>query len=96
MARDEPQREVIVFTHHAPTIRGTGDSKFEGGPTSSAFSTELTGEICWTGGNVKLWAFGHTHWSCDFERNGVRVYSNQRGYNEGSEGYDPGKVVELY
>jgi hypothetical protein len=96
IARDEPEREVIVFTHHAPTIRGTAEPKYEGGATNSAFSTELTGETCWTSGKVKLWAFGHTHWSCDFERNGVRVYSNPRGYgNEGSENYDSGKVVEL-
>lgn len=84
-----------MFTHHAPTKDGTGDPRFNDGPTNSAFATELTDEAFWGGGKIKLWAFGHTHWCCDFERKGVRVYANQRGYGEGREEYDPGKVVHL-
>ncbi|KZT11876.1 Ser/Thr protein phosphatase protein [Laetiporus sulphureus 93-53] len=95
IASSDPERKIIVFTHHAPTISGTSDPKFEGQPMSSAFSTELTGEVCWNASAMKLWAFGHTHWSCDFERNGIRVYSNQRGYGKGGEGYDPSKVVMI-
>lgn len=95
IASDERDREIVIFTHHAPTKDGTGHPKFDNGITNSAFATELTNEPCWTSGKVKLWAFGHTHWCCDFVRNGVRVYSNQRGYNEGGELYDPGKIVEL-
>ncbi|EEB97005.1 hypothetical protein MPER_03764 [Moniliophthora perniciosa FA553] len=41
----EPQRRVIVLTHHSPTIDGTGDSKFLGGPTNSAFATELSEDM---------------------------------------------------
>lgn len=96
IATEEPQREIVVFTHHAPTIQGSSDPKYEGHPTNSAFATELTRESCWTSGKVKLWAFGHTHWSCDFERGGVRVYSNQRGYQEGAGGYSPGRVLDLH
>ncbi|KAA1478524.1 Ser/Thr protein phosphatase superfamily protein [Dentipellis sp. KUC8613] len=97
IAQDEPQRKVIVFTHHAPTIEGTTDPKFSGTnhPTNSAFATELTKETCWTAGNVTLWACGHTHWCCDLVRSGVRVVSNQRGYRDGGEGYDPTKVLVL-
>jgi hypothetical protein len=91
----EPDREIVVLTHHAPTLAGTGHPKFEGHPTSSAFATELTGEVMWTSGRVKMWAFGHTHWVCDFQRDGVRVYSNQRGYAEGGDNYDPAKYVDL-
>ena len=91
----EPERVIVVFTHHAPSISGTGDPKFDGVLTSSAFATELTEEVVWTSGNVKVWAFGHTHWGCDFERNGVRVYSNQRGRGEGRDDFDPTKTVIL-
>jgi hypothetical protein len=42
-----------------------------------------------------MWAFGHTHWECDFERVRVRVLSNQRGYGEGRDDYDPRKTVVL-
>ncbi|CCM00741.1 uncharacterized protein FIBRA_02781 [Fibroporia radiculosa] len=95
ISQAEPARKIVVFTHHAPTLSGTGDPKYEGQPTNSAFATELTGEPCWTTGNVVLWAFGHTHWSCDFERAGVRVYSNQRGYGEGGPGYSADKTIDL-
>ncbi|KAH0581699.1 hypothetical protein J132_00641 [Termitomyces sp. J132] len=95
IARDEPERRIVVFTHHAPTKDGTGDPKFNDGPTNSAFVTELTGEECWESGKIKLWAFGHTHWCCDFHKQGTRVYANQRGYGEGRDDYDGGKVIEL-
>jgi len=87
-------RRVAVFTHHAPTVEATGDPKFLGGPTNSAFATELTGTRCW-GSPVMLWAFGHTHWNCDFERQGVRVFSNQRGYGQAGKDFDASKVVLL-
>lgn len=92
--RDEPHRRVVVLTHHAPTIEGTGDPKHIGGPTNSAFATELTELPCW-GSPVHMWAFGHTHWCCDFERKGVRVYANQRGYGTGATDFDPSKAVLL-
>ncbi|GBE87486.1 Ser/Thr protein phosphatase protein [Sparassis latifolia] len=95
IALDEPERAIVVFTHHAPTIEGTGDPKYIGQPTNSAFATELSGEDVWTRECVKLWAFGHTHWSCDFERADIRVYSNQRGYAQGGSHYDPSKVVDI-
>lgn len=74
-----PEMEVVIFTHYAPTVDGTGDPKYAGGPTTSAFATELTGNAIWAK-PAKAWAFGHTHWSCQFERLGVEVISNQRGY----------------
>lgn len=85
---------MVVFTHHAPTVEGTGDPKFLGGPTNSAFATELTKLSLW-GSPVLLWAFGHTHWSCDFEREGVRVVSNQRGYGQGSIGFNERKTISI-
>jgi hypothetical protein len=30
--------------------------------------------------NVIAWVSGDTHWSYDFEKNGVRLISNQLGY----------------
>ncbi|KXN81053.1 hypothetical protein AN958_06175 [Leucoagaricus sp. SymC.cos] len=92
--KKEPHREIIILTHHAPTMEGTSDPRFEAGPLSSAFATELVKEPCW-GRRVKVWAFGHTHWNCDFVKEGVRVYSNQRGYKEGEPGYHSSKVLEF-
>ena len=57
ISQEEPQRQVVVFTHHAPTKEGTGDPKFNNGPTNSTFATELTGEVFWESRKIKLWAF---------------------------------------
>jgi hypothetical protein len=90
----DSSRKIVVFTHHAPTVEGTSDPKWIGGLTNSAFAIELT-EAPWWGLPVTLWAFGHTHWSCDFERNGTRVVSNQRGYGHGSDSFDVKKVISI-
>lgn len=79
LAKNEPGRRVMVFSHHAPTIEDTSAPQYVGSKSSSGFATELTSEPCWTSGNVVLWAFGHTHFPCEFVREGVKVYSNARG-----------------
>ena len=95
IAKAEPERKVVIFTHHAPTVMDTGDPKYLGQPTNSAFATEMTLQKCWASGTVVMWAFGHTHWCCDFVRDGIRVYSNQRGYGDGGLGYKVSKIVEV-
>ncbi|KAI1091133.1 Ser/Thr protein phosphatase superfamily [Rostrohypoxylon terebratum] len=92
-------RKVLVLTHHSPTLdeRAT-DPKHSKSPIQSGFATDLSGEPCWLSGIVKVWAFGHTHFNCDFEdeKTGKRVISNQRGYyfNQ-SRGFLESKVIVL-
>ena len=69
---------------------------------TSAFSTELSGEACFRSGKVKVWAFGHTHYTCDFamEREDgagpLRLVTNQRGYYFAqAKGFDVDKVLSL-
>ncbi|RPD82456.1 Ser/Thr protein phosphatase protein [Lentinus tigrinus ALCF2SS1-7] len=94
IAHDEPHRKLIVMTHHAPTVDDTSNPMYRGGQMGSAFSTELSQTEWWP--HIKVWMFGHTHWPCDFERNGVRVLSNPKGYRTaGDDGYDPEMVVEV-
>ncbi|KAI0639503.1 Ser/Thr protein phosphatase protein [Trametes polyzona] len=94
IAAHEPHRKIVVMTHHAPTVQGTSNPLYDGSPIGSAFSTELVGGPCWKP-QVKVWAFGHTHWACDFEREGIRVVSNPKGYKGGGTGFDPEKVVVI-
>ncbi|EIW64566.1 Ser/Thr protein phosphatase protein [Trametes versicolor FP-101664 SS1] len=95
ISAEEPHRRIVVMTHHAPTVEGTSNPQYQDSPLTSAFSTELVGGPCWKG-KVKVWAFGHTHWACDFEREGVRVVSNPKGYGRGVDrGFVPEKVVEV-
>ncbi|KAJ5360688.1 hypothetical protein N7517_009879 [Penicillium concentricum] len=47
----------------------------------SALRVHSTLRICgvsWDG--VKIWVFGHTHYTTEFKERGISVVSNQRGY----------------
>ncbi|KAK8228422.1 Ser/Thr protein phosphatase [Phyllosticta capitalensis] len=75
---------LLVATHHAPCLQLTSSPRHVGSPWTSAFATDLLGSAvaastaCW--GAVRVWVFGHTHYSTTFKVNGTRVVSNQRGY----------------
>ncbi|KAG4430176.1 hypothetical protein IFR05_014335 [Cadophora sp. M221] len=71
-------RSILVVTHHAPSMKGTSSPANVSNPWSSAFATDLLEDTSW--GGVKAWVFGHTHFTTQFERNGITVISNQRGY----------------
>ncbi|TEY84019.1 hypothetical protein BOTCAL_0023g00400 [Botryotinia calthae] len=79
-AEGESERKILVITHHAPTVVGTSSPKNANNPWGSAFATELLGDSSMNWVGVKAWVFGHTHFTTDFEKNGIRVLSNQRGY----------------
>ncbi|KAK6338108.1 hypothetical protein TWF696_001579 [Orbilia brochopaga] len=84
IAESEPDRRILVATHHAPSFRKTSAPQHEDSSLNSAFCTGILEGGAWRGWKgkemVKAWVFGHTHWCCDFIINGVRVVSNQRGY----------------
>ncbi|KAJ9287203.1 hypothetical protein DTO021C3_5121 [Paecilomyces variotii] len=83
ISRFEPQRKIVVFTHYCPSTHETViDPRHRNSRISSGFMTDLKMEQCWQRNTVKLWAFGHTHFNCDFQdaETGKRVVSNQRGY----------------
>lgn len=100
IVRSNPQQKIMVFTHHSPV---GGDSRatdpvHANSSISSAFATDLTGEVCWETAQVCLWAFGHTHYNCDFvdERTEKRIVANQRGYYFAqAKEFDPAKVIGL-
>ncbi|KAH6662844.1 ser/Thr protein phosphatase-like protein superfamily, partial [Halenospora varia] len=74
----EERKQILVVTHHAPSMQETARPEQVNNPWSSAFATDILKEGEWE--NVKLWVFGHTHFSTEFEKFGVKVVSNQRGY----------------
>lgn len=99
ISRLEPDRKVVVFTHYCPLVHdNVVDPKHGHTKISSGFMTDLSSERCWNREVVKLWAFGHTHFNCDFRdvETGTRVVSNQRGYYfSQAQGFDIAKVVEV-
>jgi len=99
LEKEEPARQVVVMTHYAPTDDARAiDPKHKSSPLSSGFMTDLSQELCFASERVAVWAFGHTHFNCDFEHetHQTRLVTNQRGYYFAqSKGFDPGKTVEL-
>ena len=97
----EPERTVVIFTHHSPTLLPMAtDPRHKNDPaqTNSAFATDLSREICWTSTQVKLWAFGHTHFNCDFEdpHTKKKIFTNQKGYRrEENITFDATKLVQV-
>lgn len=90
-------RKVVVFTHFSPTTDGQAvDPQHSNSAIKSAFSTNLRVNSLWNE-TICVWAFGHTHYNCDFEDNqGKRLYTNQRGYYfSQSAGFNASKVVEI-
>jgi len=81
----EPQRSVVVFTHHSPTLLEDANNPrhlIDAADVRSGFVTDLSAEMCWRSEAVELWAFGHTHFNCDFldPMTKKRVFANQPGY----------------
>ena len=93
------RKNVVVLTHYSPTLdQRAVDPRHRDSPIQAGFASDLSGEPCWSSGSVKVWAFGHTHFNCDFvdEETGKRVVANQRGYYFGqSGGFVPDKIVEI-
>jgi len=72
------RRRLLIATHHAPCVEGTARPDQVHNAWSSAFATDLVDQQGWQG--VDTWAFGHTHYSAQFTRNGIKLVANQRGY----------------
>ena len=84
ISKEQPDRRIVVLTHHCPTVDPRAvDPCCANSPLAAGFATDLRGRECWENRNVALWAFGRTHYNCNFtdERTEKQVYANQRGYH---------------
>ncbi|KND87545.1 Uncharacterized protein TOPH_07816 [Tolypocladium ophioglossoides CBS 100239] len=94
---------IMIFTHWSPSQDArAAEPRHAGSPITSGFSTDLSDEACFKSNRVKFWAFGHTHYNCDFSvdrgdgAGPLRLLANQRGYSFAqAEGYDGEKTVEV-
>ena len=74
--QESPDRRIVILTHYSPTVDPrTRNPKYAGSTVDSGFMTDLSEEVCWKSTEVKLRAFGHTHYNCDYvdETSGKRV-----------------------
>ncbi|KAK6508400.1 hypothetical protein TWF506_010493 [Arthrobotrys conoides] len=94
---EEPNRKIIILTHYCPTFDAS-EPMHMNSPIKSGFITDMTQEEFWKSENVKVWAFGHTHYNYDIveEDTGKRIIANQRGYYfRLANGFDPEKIIEV-
>jgi predicted phosphodiesterase len=82
---------TVVVTHNAPSIQSV-QVEYQDDDLAPAFVTNLEHMM---GERVALWVHGHTHYSVDYESNGTRVLSNQRGYPDESVAFEPELVIEV-
>jgi Calcineurin-like phosphoesterase len=99
ISQTEPGRKIVIMSHHNPVFGGPANNpKYAKSLYTSGFSTDLSTQECWMNSRVKLWAFGHTHYNCDYkdENTGKRVMTNQRGYYFAqAPGFNVEKVVTI-
>lgn len=101
IARDEPQRSVVVLTHYSPTAGPEANDPEhvqDSRGVRSAFVTDLQEEPCWMSPLVKVWGFGHTHYNSGFidGETGKLIVANQRGYGrEDISNFDGDKTIEI-
>jgi hypothetical protein len=94
--------KIVVFTHWSPTRDPRGsDPRHSNSPITPGFATDLSDQPCFNSKSVSLWAFGHTHFNCDFlaerrDATPLRFVTNQRGYYfSQAKGFDAERIVEL-
>lgn len=102
---DPGVERIVVLSHWSPTTDARAvEPRHAGSPVGCAFATDMSGEACFRSGKVVVWAFGHTHYNCDFvvEREGgagaapLRLVTNQRGYYFAqAPGFDGEKTIEV-
>jgi len=93
---NEPHRQVIVLTHHSPTMDSrANDPRHAGSTVKSGFVTDLSQERCWNSKQVKLWCFGHTHYSFSYreEVTDKLVVANQNKHFRSGETKSYSKTV---
>lgn len=77
--KEDPKRRILVITHHAPALINSSRPEFEEGEDTSwsGFKNDILGGEGVPGLQAgDVWAFGHTHWGCDFYQDDVRCIQN--------------------
>ena len=77
-ATAEPNKQTVIITHHAPSLRGL-DGRFAGNGLDTAYASSLDKQIE-TFQNVPVWVHGHTHIAKSYRVGNTAVRSNALGF----------------
>lgn len=75
---DNPDKTIIVATHHAPTYKGI-NPEHSGSALNPGYATHLE-EFIRARPNIRVWIHGHTHIQKEFKIGRCHLHSNARGY----------------
>ncbi|KAH8706117.1 hypothetical protein GQ44DRAFT_716310 [Phaeosphaeriaceae sp. PMI808] len=70
-------RNIIIVTSFAPDLKDALEPWQIDAPWATAYGTDMLTRSNWTG--VKIWLSGTTGRTCELEKGGVTMVSNQRG-----------------
>ena len=95
VARQYPDKQVVVITHHAPSLRSV-DEQYVNSALTAAFACNLEDFIV-AHPNIKLWCHGHVHTFKDYKIGQCRVVCNPLGYAQYGEksGFRAGFTINL-
>ena len=92
IARANPQKEIVIITHHCPSGRCCSDGY---NLLNSSYASDLEPFIL-KHPNIKLWIAGHIHHRKNFKIGNCLVLMNPRGYEHEGEGlgFNPNMFIE--
>lgn len=79
MLNEIPNKNVVMVTHHGPTMKSC-NSRHMGNSLDYGYCSDLS-EFIIDNPRIKYWVHGHTHENFDYEVGSCRVLANQRGYH---------------
>lgn len=91
VCQENPDKKIIVITHHAPSIKSISEH-YKEDYLSSAFASNLE-ELIAKYDNLKLWCHGHIHSSVDYKLRGTRIIANPLGYYDENPAFDKGGII---
>jgi hypothetical protein len=78
VASTNPDKKIVVITHHIP-MTTLGDPRYAGDPTNGYYSSDCS-DVILDNENIKVWAYGHSHFSVDRMMVNCRLINNSIGY----------------
>ena len=98
VAKENPDKDIIVATHHMP-LTVMGDPMYEGyNANANAYYYSDLSNLILDRPNIKFWCAGHSHVDNDFMFEHCRMYMNPVGYqgeHREQEGFVKHEVIEV-
>ncbi len=79
VAKNNPDKKIIVITHHVP-LTTLIDPSYQGDESNAYYVSDLS-DLILDNDNIKMWCYGHTHYQHDGMFGTCRLVNNAVGYS---------------